>query len=99
MLNTTKTYLLVWILFIIRTTSAFNVLILNDIHFNNTLSLSCRLGRCKDLGTYGKDSPVKLIKKVMDKAQEEFKYDVILVNGDFIFHSFFYGSKYGVSYG
>ena len=46
----------------------YNILILNDIHYNDTLDLPCYFGNCHDLGVYGQDSPLKLVKAVLDKA-------------------------------
>ena len=85
--------------FLITVQAKYNILILNDIHFNNTLSEPCHLFNCRDLGKYEQDSPLKLIETVLDKVKSSnSKFDFIIVNGDFIYHNYFYGQSYGVSY-
>ena len=50
---------------------------------------SCSWGNCKDLGYYGKDSPYKLIDKVVKHAGKKHEiehYDAVLLLGDFPEH-------------
>ena len=69
---------------------AYKILILNDLHYapNYTVSWNGQYYFWDSLAEFGKDSPLNLITEVLDHAAQENSIDLILVNGDFVQHSF-----------
>mmetsp|Transcript_2973 Transcript_2973/g.4599 ORF Transcript_2973/g.4599 Transcript_2973/m.4599 type:complete len:97 (-) Transcript_2973:1218-1508(-) len=71
----------------------YKFLVLNDIHllvnFSDPASLftESKLGNYTDMGIFGLDAPLELVKYVINRSKKELKgekLDAVLVSGDYI---------------
>ena len=64
----TFSFLTIFITVFTSSAQGHNFLILNDMHYETNYTDTCNLFYCVDEGVYGKDSSIKLIETVLDKA-------------------------------